>query len=220
MTNMYKDIVPGVSETVIINYGKNYKKEISFYAEDITSDTPYNYRERNFTPILGGTENVTKGKYVHREFSFTTTLYFPKDHPHEYDSIFKEIMSAPVLIQSRYMGGNNSIKALVTFQKSFPENSVNHMDLDVKIIEIPDSTISNIPGEEPFTVPAVKKVTVSKSKKKKCEKITLKNPLDGTTIKTEICETDDLTIKLPSSKKKSKKKTATKKSKVKKSKKK
>ena len=161
MTNMYKDIVPGVSETVIINYGKNYKKEISFYAEDITSDTPYNYRERNFTPILGGTENVTKGKYVHREFSFTTTLYFPKDHPHEYDSIFKEIMSAPVLIQSRYMGGNNSIKALVTFQKSFPENSVNHMDLDVKIIEIPDSTISNIPGEEPFTVPAVKKVTVS-----------------------------------------------------------
>ena len=151
---MYRDIKKGVSETVKI-------MGHPFYTEDINGDTPHNYRERNFTPILGGTEKVTQGKYVHREFSFTTTVYFPTGRPDAHDKIFKEIMSKPVTVVSPYMGGK--FKALVTIQKNFPENSVNLMDLDVKIVEIPGQE-SNIPGEKSFKVPEVYKVPVKTKK--------------------------------------------------------
>ena len=216
---MYQDIRGNVSETVTI-------MGIPFYAENITADTPYNYRERNFTPILGGTENVTKGKYVHREFSFTTTIYFPTGRPHDYDSIFKEMMSKPVKVISPYMGGKSTFNAMVTIQKTSPEYSPNHMDLDVKIVEVPKEK-SNIPGEEPFTVPAVKKVTVSKSNKN-CKKMkipagfTSSGKLSKKMETVEMCELQDgiYTSVTQSSKSKSKKKKATKKSKNKKSKKK
>ena len=155
---MYDDIVSGVSETVKI-------MGIPFYAENINADEPVNRREREFTSILGGTERVSQGKYIHREFSFTTTIFFPTGRPDAYDKTFKEIMSKPVEIRSPYMGGK--FNALVTISKSFPENSPNHMDLDVNITEIPGKK-SLIPGEK-FTVPKSKKIstkTVVKVSKK------------------------------------------------------
>ena len=144
---MYDDIVTGVSETVTI-------MGIPFYAEDITADEPVNRRERNFTSILGGTERVSKGKYIHRKFSFRTTVFFPTGRPDAHDKIFSEIMREPVEVISPYMGGK--FNALVEISKSFPEASPNHIELDVDITEVPDKK-SLIKGES-FKVPSVKKI--------------------------------------------------------------
>ena len=70
MATGYDDIHTTVSESVTI-------MGVPFWAENIQSDEPENRRERNFTQILGGTERVTPGKYIHRQYSFTTTWYFP-----------------------------------------------------------------------------------------------------------------------------------------------
>lgn len=147
MADMYKDMRKGVSESVVI---MGYK----FYAENITPREPYNRREYKFIPILGGTERVTPGKYIHREWSFVTTIYFPTGRPDTWDSIFKKMMSKPVEVISKYMGG--TFKAVIQITPSFPENSPNHMDVEVTVTEVPDKK-SRIPGET-FTVPKIKKI--------------------------------------------------------------
>lgn len=153
---MYDDIRTGVSESIKI-------MGIPFYAENITPSEPYNRREREFTQILGGTERVSQGKFIHREFSFTTTLFFPTGRPDAYDTTFKKMLSKPVEVISPYMGGK--FKALIQLSPSFPENSPNHMDLDVTVTEVPNKK-SNIPGET-FTVPKTKKITASVKATKK-----------------------------------------------------
>ena len=149
----YDDIHTTVSESITI-------MGIPFYAENIQADEPFNRREREFTPILGGTERVSKGKYIHREYSFTTTWFFPTGRPDAYDKVFKKMMSKPVEVISKYMGGK--FKALITISQTFPEYSPNHMDLDVTVTEVPSSK-SNIDGES-FTVPKVKKIKVTSKK--------------------------------------------------------
>lgn len=147
--SMYSDIVEGVSENIeIMGY--------PFYAENISSEEAYNRREYNRNSILGGTESVTKGKYIPRSYTFTTTIYHPADRPDAYEKIFKEMVSNPQEIISAYMGGK--FKAEIIIQKNVEESSPNHMVLDFSVTEIPEQN-SNIPGEK-FTVPAPKKVTV------------------------------------------------------------
>lgn len=162
---MYDDIHTGVSESIKI-------MGIPFYAENITPSEQYNRREREFTQILGGTERVSQGKYIHREFSFTTTIFFPTGRPDAYDNTFRKMVSKPVEVVSPYMGG--TFKALIQITPSFPENSPNHMDLDVTVTEVPDKK-SRIPGES-FSVPKTKKITakVKATKKTKSKKKTTK----------------------------------------------
>ena len=156
MVTGYDDIHTGVSESITI-------MGIPFYAENIQAPEPFNRREREFTPIIGGTERVNKGKYIHREYSFTTTWFFPTGKPDVYNDTFKEMMSKPVTVFSQYMGG--TFKALIKISQTFPENSPNHMDLDVTVTEVP-STDSNIPGEKKLKVPKVKKITPKKKTNK------------------------------------------------------
>lgn len=148
---MYSHIIEGISENIkIMGY--------PFYTDDIESDNPHNRRERKFTPIMNGTEEVTKGEYVHRSFSFSSLISFPPGKPEIYDSIFKKMESKPVEVISRYMGGK--FNAIVTIRKSYPYP--NRMKVDVKVTEVPDKK-SLIPGESVITVPATKKVS-SKTK--------------------------------------------------------
>ncbi|MBO6123320.1 MAG: hypothetical protein J6P09_05730 [Methanobrevibacter sp.] len=155
MVTGYDDIHTDVSESVTI-------MGVQFWAENIQSDEPENRREREFTPILGGTERVMQGKYIHREFSFTTTWYFPEGKPHVYDNLIKKMMSKPVEVKSKYMGGNSTFKAIVKISQTFPEHSPNHMDLDVTVTEVP-GVKSRIPGES-FKVPKVEKIKVTSKK--------------------------------------------------------
>lgn len=147
---MYDDITNGVSESILI-------MNIPFYAENIRPKEPYNRREREFTPVLGGTEIVTQGKYIHREWTFNTTIFFPTGQPDTYDDQFKEMISKPVEVISKYMGGK--FNALIQLSPEFPEYSPNHMELEVTVTEIP-SKKSRIPGES-FTVPKTKKVSTN-----------------------------------------------------------
>lgn len=146
---MYSDIVESVSENIeIMGY--------PFYAENISSDEAYNRREYNRNSILGGTESVTKGKYIPRSYTFTTTIYHPTNRPDSYEKIFKKMVANPQEVISAYMGGK--FKAEIIIQKNVEESSPNHMVLDFSVTEIPEEK-SNIPGES-FTVPAPKKVTI------------------------------------------------------------
>ena len=143
---MYEDIKEGIDATVEID-------GYPFYAEEITGNESYNRRELNRQSLLGGTEFVTRGKYIARDFSFTTTIYFPTGHPEKYDDIFEEIVSKPCTVISPYMGG--MFKAEVIIQKNAPESSPNHLELEIQVKEIPDPTRSNIPNDT-FTKPSDK----------------------------------------------------------------
>lgn len=145
---MYGHIIAGTLETVkIMGY--------PFYTDDIQSDEPHNRRERKFTPLLNGTEEVTRGEYVRRSFSFSSLISFPPGKPEVYNNIFKKMESKPVEVISRYMGGKGKFNAIITIRKSFPYP--NRMKVDVKITEVPGKK-SLIPGESVITVPPTKKI--------------------------------------------------------------
>ena len=158
---MYSDVQKGISESVTI-------MGVPFFANNIQSKEPINRRERNSTPILGGTVRITKGKYIRREYSFTTTIFFPTGKPHFYDNTFRKMMSKPVEVISEYMG--DPFKAEVTIEQTFPENSPNHMELEINIKEIP-GVKSKIIGET-FKIPKKPKITpkVRTSKQKSSRK--------------------------------------------------
>ena len=165
---MYDDIHTSVSETIEI-------MGIKFYAENITGDEPFNRRERNFTPIAGGTEEVTRGKYIHREYSFTTTVFFPSGRPDAYDDVFQEMMSKPVEVIGREFG-NFMAECVVKKIHSSPA----FLTLEIQLTEIPGDK-SNIPGDE-FKAPTdvistttIKSKSTSKNSKKTTKKTNKKN---------------------------------------------
>lgn len=121
-----------------------------FYAEEITSNEPYNRRETNRQSILGGTEFVTRGKYIVRDFSFSTHIHIPEGRPDRFDDVFREMVRKPCEVISPYMGGK--FNAEVIIEVNAEESSPEDLKLDIQVIEIPD-VISNIPGEEQF-IPA------------------------------------------------------------------
>lgn len=133
---MYSDLREGAEASIEID-------GYPFYPEEINSQEPYNRRELNRQSILGGTEKVTRGKYVVREFSFTTSIYIPDGHPETYDTIFQSMVSKPCEVISPYMGGK--FDAEVHIQKTAGEASPNHLELEITVKEIPtgDSMIPN-----------------------------------------------------------------------------
>ncbi len=136
MVGMYEDIV-NVDETVEIN-------GYPFYPSEITGGEPFNRREVNRESILGGTEHVSRTKYIVREFSFSTYIHIPDGHPEAYDAIFQEMVNKPAVVISPYMGGK--FNAEVTITRDAEESTPNDLKLDVDIKEIPDEK-SNISGE-------------------------------------------------------------------------
>lgn len=152
---MYEDIVSGVSENVEIN-------GYPFYAQEITPNESFNRRELNRHSLLSGTEKVTRGKYIVRDFTFTTYIHIPDGKPDSYDKIFKSMMNESATVISPYMGG--SFKAEVIIKKIAEESSPLDLKLEIQVIEIPSKSL--ISGDS-FKVPATKKVTNSKLTSKK-----------------------------------------------------
>ena len=141
MVNMNKDIETGVSETVEID-------GYPFYAENIRGNKSYNHRELNRQALLGGTEHVSRGKYVSREYRFDTDVYTEGD-PRVFDEIFLEMCNKECEVISPYMGGK--FNAEITIEREDEEASPEHMQLEVTVKEIPEIQ-PNIPGEL-FVVP-------------------------------------------------------------------
>ncbi|MDO5849315.1 MAG: hypothetical protein Q4P18_07255 [Methanobrevibacter sp.] len=142
MVGMYDDIRSGVNETVEID-------GYPFYAQSITGEESYNRRETVRKNILGGTQHVSRGKYIPRKFSFSTYVHIEKDYPEVYDEIFKKMVSKPCTVISQYMGG--MFEAEVIIQKDAEESSPEDLKLDIDIIEIPNQE-STIPNDV-FTIP-------------------------------------------------------------------
>lgn len=139
---MYEDLRPGVEETVEIN-------GYPFYAQEITANESYNRRETVRQSILGGTEHVSRGKYIPRDYSFTTYIHIPEGHPEQYDSIFQEMVSKPAEVISPYMGGK--FMAEVIIQKTAEEYSPEDLLLEIQVIEIPET--DSLIMEDVFNVP-------------------------------------------------------------------
>ncbi|MBR0272364.1 MAG: hypothetical protein IJQ68_10335 [Methanobrevibacter sp.] len=142
MVGMYDDVNENVSENIEID-------GYPFYAENINANEAYNRRETNREPIMNGTEHVSRGRYVVRDYSFSTTVYVPDGRPDVHDEIFREMMSKPCEVISPYMGGK--FMAEVIISKDIEEASPNHINLDVQVIEIPGED-SLIPGDT-FIIP-------------------------------------------------------------------
>lgn len=142
MVGMYDDVNENVSENIEID-------GYPFYAENINANEPYNRRETNREPIMNGTEHVTRGRYVVRDYSFSTTVFVPDNRPDVHDEIFREMMSKPCEVISPYMGGK--FMAEIIISKDIEEASPNHINLDIQVIEIP-GTDSLIPGDT-FIIP-------------------------------------------------------------------
>jgi hypothetical protein len=134
---MYRHIVATDAEIEI--------GEFVFFAEEITSDVSFNYREENEQPIKNGTMHITRGKYVRRKYSFKTTITINPERPHEHDHIFKELMSKPQTIICPDMGG--IFKANVIFSRERRGGSPDKVPYTVKVNEIPKILESEIPGE-------------------------------------------------------------------------
>ena len=125
-----------------------------FYAETVSGNEFFNRRETVRNKILRGTEDVLKGAYVSRDFSFTTHIPIDPQRPDVHNEVFKEMMSKPVEVVSPELGG--SFMAEVVVKPGHVKQS--HLELNINITEIPEKD-SNIPGEAKFVVPAVKKVS-------------------------------------------------------------
>lgn len=141
MPNMYKDIVPGINETVEID-------GYPFYTDDIRGENSFTKRELVRQKLLGGTEHVSRGKYLAREYSFSTDVY-TEGNPAIFDEIFLEMSNKQCEVISEYMGGK--FMAEVDIERSAEEASPEHWHLDIEIKEIPEQQ-PNIPGES-FVVP-------------------------------------------------------------------
>ena len=157
---MNEHIIKGTEEQVtIMNY--------PFYTDNIERTVPHNYRERKFTPILGGTERVSQGEYVHREFSFTSIISYPPGRPDAYDSIFKKMQSKSVKVKSKSMG-KDEFNAFIKLHIS--DYAPNRLQVDVTVTEVP-GVKSRIDGEN-FKVPPVEKIKVESKKVKSSSKKT------------------------------------------------
>ncbi len=121
-----------------------------FFASEITSNESFPRRELKRTKIKNGTELVTKGEYIPREYSFKTSVEVPVEDPGVHDKIFTEMCNKPCEIVCPDMGG--IFQAQVIIKKSHATGTPDFIDLDITIKEIPGIK-SELPGES-FTCPA------------------------------------------------------------------
>ena len=110
-----------------------------FYAEEINGTEPYNRRELKRTKIKNGTEHVTRGEYIPREYSFTTTVDVPLERPDIHDNVFRELMSKPCEVVCPDMGG--IFNAEVIISKTHNPASPTTLSLDITVKEIPEESL-------------------------------------------------------------------------------
>ena len=112
-----------------------------FFPESVKGDESFARREFKRTKIMSGGEFVTRGQYIPKEFSFTTTLDIDPNQPFMYDKIFAIMENKPCEVISPYMGDN--FKAEIQIDKTHPKASPSSLKLDIKVKEIvsPNTTV-------------------------------------------------------------------------------
>ncbi|MBX7076669.1 MAG: hypothetical protein K1X33_05085 [Methanobacteriaceae archaeon] len=110
-----------------------------FYAEDITATESYNRRELLRTKILNGSEFVSKGQFIPREYTFTAQVDTPIDRPDVYDEVFEYMNNNPCEVVSRYMGMFN---AEIVITKTYNKGQAGILQLSILVREIPDIVVN------------------------------------------------------------------------------
>lgn len=151
---MYKKSVSATDYNVSID-------GYSMIMEECNPNESYNRRETIRHNIIGGTQNVVRGNYIVRDYSFTTHLLIDPEYPDVYDDVFKSWQSKPVEVISKYMGGKFNAECIV---KRNPNDSPNYLSVEIQVIEIP-TELSNIPNDT-FGAPVdkISMVTVTSTK--------------------------------------------------------
>lgn len=143
---------------------EGYNIEINgfpFFAESVDSDEFYNRRDLVVNNIIGGTQQVMRGPYIARSFSFVTHVLVDPEHPDVYNDIFREMMSGTCEVISPELGGLFKANVIIKPLHKKPRS----LELSISITEIP-GTESNIPGDV-FVVPEDKLEDVKKEDKEK-----------------------------------------------------
>lgn len=105
-----------------------------FFPESVKAEESYARREFKRTKIMSGGEFVTRGQYMPKEFSFTTTLDIDPNQPFMYDKIFEIMENKPCEVISPYMGDN--FKAEIQIDKTHPKSAPASLKLDIRVKEI------------------------------------------------------------------------------------
>ena len=138
---MYNNYVNDDDYNVTIN-------GVDLIMEEFTPNENFNRRELSRKNIIGGTQTVVKGNYIVRDFNFTTHFIIDPNYPDAYDDMFREWLSKPVEVISRWMGGK--FDAEINIKKYI--DSPNYLRLEIQLTEVPEPE-SLIPNED-FEVPS------------------------------------------------------------------
>lgn len=155
----------------------NYNVSIDGYSmiiHELTPNEAYNRRETVRQDIIGGTQNVFRGKYLPRDYTFTALLLIDPLHPDVYDDTFRLWQSKSCEVISKLMGGKFNAEVIV---KKHQNDSPNYLSVEIQVIEIPDEK-SLIPNDSLPTptdkITPVKVTSKGKTKDKKNKKKTKK----------------------------------------------
>ena len=111
------------------------QQEFPFFAENITANEAYSRRELVRTKVMNGTEVVTQGDWIGREFSFTAHVPIGEDRQ-IYDKYFQSMIHQPCKVLCADMG--DMFDAEVNIKKEPMENHPNTLKLEITVKEIPD----------------------------------------------------------------------------------
>ena len=126
-----------------------------FFPKEVKGEESYAHREYNRTKIMSGGEFVTRGQYVPKEFSFSTTLDIDPNQPYMYDKLFQIMENKSCRVVSPYMG--DIFNAEVKIDKIHPEASPASLELDIKVKEIVDPK-TTVVGDTPIKYPSTNEV--------------------------------------------------------------
>lgn len=138
-------MVTDYSFNSMYNSSEGYNIEVEgfpFFAESIDSDEFYNRRDLVVNNIMGGTQQVMRGPYIARAFSFVTHVQVDPQHPDIYNDIFREMMGKKCEVISPELGGIFKANVIIKPLHKKPRS----LELSVSITEIPEVE-SNIPGD-------------------------------------------------------------------------
>ena len=121
-------------------------------AYDHSPSESFNRRETSRKSIIGGTEDVKRTSYVHRDITFHAKVKIDPLYPHIYDSTFMLWQSKSVEVISNEFGGKFNAECIIKKTHETPA----YLHLEIQLIEIPGED-SNIPDDK-FIVPAEKVV--------------------------------------------------------------
>lgn len=159
-------MVTDYSMSSMYKSNEGYNIEVNgfpFFAESIDSDEFYNRRDLVVNNIMGGTQQVMRGPYIARSFSFVTHVLIDPLHPDIYNDIFREMMGKKCEVISPELGGMFYASVVIKPLHKKPRS----LELSVAITEIPDVE-SNIPGDL-MEIPEDKLEDISDEEKKEAE---------------------------------------------------